>query len=220
MPPERPDKKKISEASVIAAQNALEALGQQLLDGDISISDFEASFKTEMKAEYIRQYLFGIGGAAKMTADDWQTVADDLEEQYKFADDYIDELEAAQKKDEDNHAMLLLLVASGDATEEQIQELKGDGVGSLLWRLGLYAVSAGAVYEFANGLFHDAEGYTEERWNLDDGIDDHCETCPELAARGWVEIGTLPEPGDGHTECRNNCHCWKTYRKEDGTESE
>jgi hypothetical protein len=197
MPPERPDKKKLSEQSVEACRRALDALGQQLLEGEISISDFEASFKSEMKAEYIRQYLFGIGGLANMTAEDWATVAKDLEAQYKYADDYIDELEDAANEDDDGLALI-----------------------ALLWRLGLYAVSAGAVYELANELFHEAEGYTEERWNLDDGIDDHCQTCPEYASRGWVPIGEFPEPGDGHTECKNNCHCWKTYRKEDGTESE
>jgi hypothetical protein len=39
-----------------------------------------------------------------------------------------------------------------------------------------------------------------------------CSVCPDLAARGWVAVGTLPAIGD--TPCRTNCRCQFAYRKE------
>jgi hypothetical protein len=58
-------------------------------------------------------------------------------------------------------------------------------------------------------------GYTEERW-LDTKLPNECSDCPELAARGWVPIGTLPDPGDGATECLGNCRCSKVQRNAAG----
>jgi hypothetical protein len=54
-------------------------------------------------------------------------------------------------------------------------------------------------------------GYTEERW-VDTKLPNECGDCPELAARGWVPIGTLPDPGDGTTACLGNCRCSKIQR--------
>lgn len=209
-PPPRPPSKVLSDRAVEASKEALAALGEELLEGEISLAEFEDTFKAEMKSQYIAQYLLGIGGLAYMTSDDWARVAVDLEKQYRFADDYIVELRKAQ--DEEAQAMLLLnngeMVLDDDGNLLDIA-----AVASLLWRLSLYADSAGTVYETANTAAHERDGYDEELWNLDDGVENHCETCPEFASRGWQPIGTFPEPGDGHTECGNRCHCWKSYRK-------
>lgn len=197
MAEERPNKKKLSEKSIEASLAVLNKLGEQLLDGDISISEFESRFKGEMKAEYIRQYVLGIGGLENMTQADWATVAADLEAQYKYADNYIDELDAAADLDDD-----------------------GVGIAALLWRIALYAGSAGAVYEAANKLFFKNEGYDLEVWNLDDRIDPslHCDHCVGYAEQGPQPIGTFPEPGDGTTPCLDHCHCWKTYERSGGAD--
>lgn len=41
---------------------------------------------------------------------------------------------------------------------------------------------------------------------------DHCAECVGLSDAGWVEIGTLPAPGD--RECRSNCQCGLEYLTE------
>jgi len=206
-PPSRPPMKVLSEKSIRACMDVLDELGQELQDGEISISDFEATFKDEMKSQYIAQYLFGIGGLAYMTGDDWAQVASDLEKQYKFADAYIDELEAAVEEDKQAIAIFL----AGDA--EDTPDFPVSAVGALLWRLALYADSAGTVYEGANEKSAEREGFVQEVWNLDDGVVEHCDQCPEYADMGPQPIGTFPTPGDGTTPCGNKCHCWKTYIK-------
>lgn len=211
-PPPRPPRKVLSEKAVKASMDALEELGQELLDGDITVDDFEAQFKEEMKAAYIAQYLFGIGGLGNMTKDDWALVAVDLEKQYKFADAYIEEIRQAEEEDSKN---LLLFIADEGAS---IEDLPPSALAALLWRLGLYADSAGTVYEKALAVQMDRAGVVEEQWNLDDGVDNHCPTCPKYADMGRQPLGTFPTPGDGHTECGNRCHCWKTYFGADGEE--
>jgi hypothetical protein len=207
-PPPRPPIKVLSEAATKACMDVLDELGGELLDGEISIEQFEDEFKAEMKSAYIAQYLFGVGGLAYMTADDWAQVAVDLERQYKFADQYIDELSEAQ--DEDQKALLLFIAAGGDIDDEEA--LPPSAVAALLWRLGLYADSTGTVYEKAAAVQAVREGLDEELWNLDDGVENHCDECPKYADMDWQPIGTFPEPGDGTTPCGNRCHCWKTYR--------
>lgn len=191
--PTRPDKKILSDKSIAACQALLEELGQQFIDGEISLGDLEAELKDELKAEYIRQYLFGVGGEANMTAEDWQQVATDLEKQYRYADNFLAQLEEA------------------DALQ---LEDGGEALAALFWRFGLYAVAAGAIYEYANKLAAEREEKDEERWMLDEALarDRHCEGCLGYADLDWVPIGTLPEPGDGSTPCEVNCHCWKEYR--------
>ncbi len=46
----------------------------------------------EMKGEYIRQYLLGIGGADKMTASDWGSIGGMLREQYRYLKGFADSL--------------------------------------------------------------------------------------------------------------------------------
>lgn len=189
----RPDRKALSEASIKASRAVLEELGDQLLSGEISLGQFEDRFKEEMKAEYIRQYLLGIGGLENMTPEDWDLVASDLETQYKFADAYIGEL--------------------GDAVQEDDEGLTLAG---LLWRLPLYAEAGNAIYEAANAIIFGKNGADEEIWNLDDQIpeDRHCDSCRRFSTMGVQPIGTFPNPGDGSTECMGNCHCWKSYLKD------
>ena len=193
-PPPRPDRKKLSDASIAASRAALEALGQELLDGDITMDEFADLFKGEMKAEYIRQYVYGVGGVENMTADDWATVAKDLEEQYKYAAEFFDEIDSAAQADDEGQSLL-----------------------ALFWRFGLYAASATSVYELANTLMHERDGYTEEKWILDEQIEDHCGDCIDYQDMGWQTIGTFPEPGDGTTACKKNCGCYKLHRRPDGT---
>lgn len=216
--PPRPPRKVLSEKAVSASMEVLEELGQELLDGEITISEFESTFKSEMKSQYITQYLFGIGGVGYMTADDWAQVAVDLEKQYKYADQYIEELENAKEEDKKNMAAFLAL--TDDLPEDEASDMAApaSAVAALLWRLSLYADSAGAVYEGASAAAHERDGYTSEVWNLDDGVENHCDKCPEFAAMGPQPIGTFPEPGDGNTPCGNKCHCWKTYINASGEE--
>lgn len=74
-------------------------------------------------------------------------------------------------------------------------------------RAKLYANRRNGVYENTR---RDAalEVFTQERRVLHGS--DHCKTCVEEAAKGWVEVGTLKKLGD--SECRMNCLCRWSFR--------
>ncbi len=54
-------------------------------------------------------------------------------------------------------------------------------------------------------------GFREERRVLQPA--EHCADCVDLAAEGWQPINTLPNPGDGSTQCLSNDRCIKEFRR-------
>jgi hypothetical protein len=50
----------------------------------------------------------------------------------------------------------------------------------------------------------------EEERNVLGAADRHCAQCVECSDRGWVVIGTLPQPGS--RTCMSNCKCRMEYR--------
>lgn len=188
--------KLISLASKEASKVFLKELADSFLSGDIDFASFTLNFLKEMKDEYIRQYLYGIGGREMMTSSDWGSIGGNLSSQYKYANEFLD--------DYDN----------GNLSDEQMKA-----------RLDLYAESNDEIFEYANEKFYKEDGATLEIWVLGDEAE-HCADCLDYADMGWVEIGTLPTPCDGSTACMNNCHCYKEYEYQEeqsvkriGTES-
>jgi hypothetical protein len=76
-------------------------------------------------------------------------------------------------------------------------------------RFQMYAQHIQQTYFGAQTDVQRAAGMTEERRVLNPG--ESCADCIAYAARGWVPIGTLPEPGE-ESECQANCNCGKEYR--------
>lgn len=125
-------------------QNSLEvtgAVGDVLAgyagQGALNAGDFGALFREEIKREYIRQYLLGIGGRGQMTAADWGSIGGMLREQYRFLDGFLAE------------------IAAGDLTEAQVMA-----------RARMYINSAREAYERAHGKVAGKLGATEELWVL------------------------------------------------------
>ena len=123
----------------------------------------------------------------------------------------------AGQEDTDYIAILILLIllalvafAADIASGGQLLN------GTILSRTDLYAEAARDAYEEMER--YEAENYlgkTQERRVLNP-LANHCHTvddfigCPELAARGWVKIGTLPRLMD--TPCRSKCKCHFLFR--------
>lgn len=81
-------------------------------------------------------------------------------------------------------------------------------------RMRMYANAIRTSYWNARTETARHHGYNQERRVLNPA--DHCDDCLAYAAQGWVEIGTLPEPGDG-SQCLRFCKCDKEYRTISGT---
>jgi hypothetical protein len=76
------------------AASAAIASGVAALAGGGSGAAFGAAFRNEIKAEYIRQYLLGIGGLNRMTPADWGSIGGSLAEQYKYLNGFLAEIAA------------------------------------------------------------------------------------------------------------------------------
>lgn len=83
-------------------------------------------------------------------------------------------------------------------------------------RAGMNAQQVNGVFQAARRQSHmdaaDENGvalFTQEQ-NVLTQTAQHCAECPELSARGWVKIGSLPLPGA--RECQSNCKCHLEFR--------
>lgn len=120
-------------ASTVASSQLAGYVGQKAL----APKDFATFFREEIKKEYTRQYLLGIGGRDQMTKSDWGKVGSMVQEQYKFLKGFEKDL------------------ATKDLTEEQIAA-----------RAEMYINSAREAYETAHRKNADALGMGEELWVL------------------------------------------------------
>lgn len=78
--------------SIVASGNVTQTLAERVASGQLSSREFLTVFKTEIKDEYIRQYIAGRGGLGSMTQSDWGRLGAAIKEQYKFADKFASEL--------------------------------------------------------------------------------------------------------------------------------
>jgi hypothetical protein len=127
------------EESLDASTVATDQLAQFVIDGVVSPADFGLLMRQELKEEYIRQYLLGIGGRAQMTPADWGSIGGMLADQYRYLDRFVVE------------------ISSGTIPP-----------GSLLLRVRMYANSAREAYERAHLKNANALGMVEENWVLGD----------------------------------------------------
>lgn len=169
--------------SIAFAHAQLASFAEAYAQGSLRYAAFINSFKTEIKSEYIRQYLLGIGGRAQMTQRDWGALGGMLREQYKWIDGFAADL------------------ADGLLTDKQLAA-----------RAGMYANSAREAFENARARLIKKWGADEEAWDITPGPT-NCDDCLFHESEGWKPVGYFPLPGGGFTQCLTNCHCSKRYRK-------
>ena len=178
--------------SMAATANVTDALGSFVSTGAINTADWQSAFFQEIKAEYIRQYLAGIGGRNMMTPADWGSIGGMLKEQLNYLKGFANE------------------IAAGNLTEGHIRS-----------RMAMYINSAREAYERARGRVVGKLGTMDEvHWNLDGPIE-HCDDCVSRENMGWQPIGPtggFPTidgesfPGMGDTQCLTNCACSLSYQ--------
>ena len=125
------------DTSIHASSNVSGLLAGYVGDGTLSPADFRSLFREELKGEYIREYLLGIGGRGQMTQADWGSIGGMLADQYRYLDGFIAELEA------------------GNLTPEQIAA-----------RVNMYVNSSREAFERAHGRVAGKAGCDEEIWSL------------------------------------------------------
>lgn len=154
------------EFNITASQSIMKALTQQLIDGTLSIADWQLDMMEQIKILHTSSAAAARGGWAQMTQSDWGFVGQKIRAQYEYLQNFALEIQ--------NGKQLLN--------------------GSALVRAELYGQAGRGTYEDmrrrAEALLN---GMTEEMRVL--GEADHCEDCLNYAGT-WAPINTLPRIGD------------------------
>ena len=153
------------DAVILSAKHETRTLTQQLLNGKITLAEWQEQMAFNLKMQTLASHALAKGGWAQMTASDFGKVGAELKKQYaylqKFALDIQDNRISFDKR--------------------------------ILTRADLYAESARGTFEDVLREMACAEGFDRERRNL--GVADHCKSCVRYARMGWQVLGTLPSIG-------------------------
>lgn len=176
----------LTQSSIQTSSDISAALAERVVGGTLAPTDWRAVMQNELKGEYIRQYLTGIGGREQMTKSDWGKVGAMLKEQYKYLNGFA--------KD----------VAEKNLTPEQVA-----------MRAGMYFNSAREAFEKANAKVQKAQQRDEVAWMLgaSEHCED-CLAFAALGWQP-VDSDPFggAVPGSGDTRCLTNCQCSLEYRQ-------
>jgi hypothetical protein len=168
------------DGALIAASERARSLADGLRAGRLNLAQFERAMRRLVKETQLYGAAAAKGGFAQMGPADYGRVGARVRGQYEWLDGFVQG------------------IASGDVPMD----------GRLLARAAMYAQAArGAFYAQAQADAR-ARGRTEERSVLHPA--DHCAECVDMAALGWVPIGTVVPVGE--RECLSHCRCTITYR--------
>jgi hypothetical protein len=139
----------------------MRSLAQQLVDGEIALSDWQMQSAALLKSLHVAMGLAATGGLEQTSASDLGYIASQIKKQYSYLNKFAQEIK------------------SGDQVLD----------GTLVARAGLYTQAGRELYENVVGRAARNAGCTQEKSNL--GAADHCSDCVSMAAKGWQPIGTL-----------------------------
>lgn len=167
----------------VAAQAAvnMRALAMQYRTTNMEIADFQRAMMQEIKLAHIASALAAVGGRAAMTPSHWGRVGQLIREQYQYVQGMVTQ------------------------TLDGVQRVNG----RLDARAASYGSAVRATFENMRRFERAAAGYQYEKNILH--ANESCGQCRDLAAMGFVPMGTLTPVG--MRQCRSNCRCTITYRE-------
>jgi hypothetical protein len=176
--------------SIDAGEDVTGTLAGLVANDQLSAADWEERMREEIKDQYIAQYLSGAGGRDQMDSVDWGSVGGMIADQYRFLDDFADDVE------------------TGDLSEAQIAA-----------RSEMYINSSREAYERALLRSSPEHGWTEKAWGLSEVENcEDCIFLSSLGFIPVTEPFVAPStgkeaiPGGGNTICLTNCQCGTEYR--------
>jgi hypothetical protein len=162
-------------------------LTQSLIDGGISLADWQSGMMQQIKVTHTASAALANGGWAQMDFSDWGKTGQLIREQYDFLRNYAKE------------------IANGTQALD----------GRALVRSDLYADAANGTFWEMDKRGHVQDGYEEGRRVLEPGAD-HCEDCEEYASEGWMPIEDIPEIGNSQCLTRCRCEITYRRMNENG----
>jgi hypothetical protein len=157
-------------------QQAMRALSGQLRAGSISVDQWHASMRTNVKHVHIYSTALAHGGIAQTTN---PAVMARMQSRIARQNQYLDRF----------------------ARQIDAREIPLDG--RFLQRCDLYAHAGRTTYTAEDRIVMQEAGYTMERSVLH--IADHCDECMDAAQMGWVPIGTNTPPGERQCLANCHC---------------
>jgi hypothetical protein len=163
-----------------AESQSLKSLAQDMMDGKINFAEWQIRSLDTIKRLNVAMGLAANGGIAATDASSLGYIGSLVKKQYQYFRGLVNDI------------------------RKGTQALDG----TLLARMGLYGQAGRSTYH--DMLQRNAKeiGLTESKRTL--GVADHCRSCLDEAARGWVPIGQSLPIGDG--DCLVNCHCDMIFR--------
>jgi hypothetical protein len=143
----------------------LQDFTRRLVNGDITIDQWQGSVREALKPAHIQAAMVGVGGKQALSQSDYGRIGQRLRSEYAYLQNFASDLLGGR--------------VSGPMA---------------LARIGLYAESVRGSYWEGTTIRREKEGYSLMRRILDAQAM-HCQDCLSYAGRGTVPIGALPMPG-------------------------
>lgn len=138
---------------------------RMLIDGVITIDQWQGSVREALKSAHIQAAIIGHGGRNGMGNKEYGRVGQKLRQEYSYLQNFARDLL-------DGRVSAAMAIA----------------------RIGLYAENVRSSYWEGSSLRQEKQGYSLMRRILDAQAQ-HCQDCLDYASRGLVPIGSLPLPG-------------------------
>lgn len=116
----RPAQRELSELDLDANQDRVADLAHALAEDAITVGEWEAAMREEIKTAYIEQYLLGRGGLGQMTQADWGSIGGMLgSDQYRFLNRFAAEIAAGELSEAQIIARARMYIASSKEAFER-----------------------------------------------------------------------------------------------------
>lgn len=156
-------------------ERQLKDFTQRLIDGSITVDQWQGSVREALKPAHIQATMVGAGGKAALSQADYGRIGQKLRSEYAYLQKFASSLLA-----------------------------NGLSAPMALARIGLYAESIRGSFWEGVSIRQQRQGYSLMQRILDSQAA-HCQDCLDYAGRGIVSIGSLPMPGQRcacRTRCR------------------
>lgn len=154
----------------------MNGLTQQLIDGGISLADWQTGMMQQIKIAHTASAALSQGGWAQMTQSQWGATGQMIRAQYDYLRNFASEI-VSGKQPLDGRALV---------------------------RSDMYADAANGTYAEMDRRSQILDGMDEERRILEDTTD-ACDGCIEQAGLDWQPIGTLDPIGAEECATRCRC---------------
>jgi hypothetical protein len=156
---------KLVDARIDRLDGTLKRLTRMLVDGNLTLDQWQSSIREQIKAAHLQAAIIGHGGRSGMGSAEYGRVGQRLRQEYAYLQGFANDLLGARL----SGAMAVA-------------------------RAGLYAQSVRGSFWQGTELRKQEQGFSLMRRILDPQAQ-HCQDCLDFAARGIVPIGSVPLPG-------------------------